>query len=109
MENSTSDYGNACSGFNSEELAELASIANQYAEATGLVIKLASWAGDKAHGLMAKAPPDWQKRIEDATDLALRASYAAAFATQPDEASESYLSRALSWQKVSAGIRSPPE
>lgn len=97
MVDATVELGNACRGFDSLELEELSSVARQYAEASGLVIKLASWAGDKAHGLMAKAPPDWQQRIEDATDLALRASYAAAFATQADADSGTYLNRALSW------------
>jgi hypothetical protein len=91
------ELGNACASFSDAEIQELISIADQYAEASGLVIKLASWAGDKAHGLVAKAPPDWQKRIEDATDLALRSSYAAAFATQPDSGSNAYLSKAFSW------------
>ncbi len=110
MSDAPVDLGNACNSFGALELQELSDVAEKYAEASGLVIKLASWAGDKAHGLMAKAPPEWQNRIEDAADLALRASYAAAFATQADAASESYLNRAMSWaqgerwHKIAAGV-----
>ncbi len=99
------DLGNACASFSDAEIQELTAIARQYADASGLVVKLASWAGDKAHGLVARATPDWQKRIEDVTDLALRSSYAAAFATQPDSGSNPYMSKMLSWAQGERWLR----
>ena len=91
------DLGNACSGFNENEIDELDAIAARYSEASGLVIKAASWVGDKAEGLLSKVSEDWQNQINEATDLALRESYKLAFATQADEQSTSMFNRALGW------------
>lgn len=91
------DLGNACSGFSETEIEELDAIAAQYSEASGLVIKAASWLGDKAEGLLSKVSEEWQTQINEATDLALHESYKLAFATQTDEQSTSVLNRALGW------------
>src|SRR5438067_2477325 len=95
--NSMNDLGNACTGFDENELGELTEIVSLYAESGGLIIKLASWVGRKADGLIHKIPQDWQALIGEATDLALRESYRLAFATQADERLESLLNRALGW------------
>lgn len=106
----TIDLGNACSGFSEAELDELDGIVSQYTEASGLVIKVASWFGSRAEGLMKKVPANWQSLVTDATDLALRESYRLAFATQADEQSTSMLNRAKTWakgerwHKVSTGV-----
>ena len=91
------DLGNACSGFNQDELDELKSVAALYIESGGLIIKLASWVGAKADDLIHKVPANWQHLIEEATDLALKESYRLAFATQPDQENQSLLNKALSW------------
>ncbi|WP_057884218.1 EcsC family protein [Tsuneonella troitsensis] len=91
------DLGNACSGFSETEIDELEAIAAQYSEATGLVIKAASWVGGKADQLLSKVSDEWQAQITEATDLALRESYKLAFATQADEQSTSLLNQALGW------------
>lgn len=91
------DLGNACSGFDDAEIEELDAIAAQYSEATGLVIKAASWVGGKADQLLSKVSDEWQKQITEATDLALRESYKLAFAAQADEQSTSLLNQALGW------------
>jgi uncharacterized protein (DUF697 family) len=91
------DLGNACAGLSADELNELKEIVVLYAEASGLVIKLASWVGGQAESLIHKVPDDWQSLIEEATDLALRESYRLAFASQADEQSDSMLNRALGW------------
>lgn len=91
------ELGNACGGFSDTEIDELDAIAAQYAEATGLVIRAASWVGDRAEGLLSKVSEEWQTQINEATDLALRESYKLAFASQADEQSTSLLNRALGW------------
>lgn len=91
------DLGNACRGFDDDEIDELTSIAALYIQAGGLIITLSSWVGSKAGGLLHKVPADWQHLIEEATDLALKESYRVAFATQPEEESRSFTNKALSW------------
>ncbi len=93
------DLGNACSGFDDAEIGELKEIVALYADSKGIVIKFASWVGDKAEGLIHKIPEDWQAQIESVTDLALRESYRLAFATQPEEQSSSTLNTVLAWAK----------
>lgn len=92
-----SDLGNACSGFNEHDLNELKSIASLYTEAGSLIIKLSNWVGEGADTIFHKVPTDWQHVIEEATDLALKESYRLAFATQPEEQSQSPINKALSW------------
>ena len=93
--------GNACASLPAATLDELKSIARQYDEASGLVMKLANWAGDKAGGALAMLPEDWQARVSEATNLALREAYKIAATTQGDEATSEpgLLDRALGWAK----------
>jgi hypothetical protein len=105
-----SDLGNACSGFSDEEIEELRSIAQINADASGLVIKLSGWIGDRAENILKKLPEDWREHMNEAADLALRVSYTAAEATQADVTSETLVNRMLSkatgerWHKIAAAV-----
>ncbi|MFC3174995.1 EcsC family protein [Novosphingobium bradum] len=104
------DYGNACSGFDDVQMAELIGIATTYREAGGLVVKISNLLGNKVEDVLAKVPEGMRHVIDDASDLALRGAYLAASATQADEASDTYLNRALNyfrgerWHKVASGV-----
>ncbi|MBB4615772.1 EcsC family protein [Novosphingobium taihuense] len=104
------DFGNACSGFNAEEIAELAAIASTYLSAGGMVVKLSNLLGSKIEGVIDEIPAALQNLVSDASDLALRGAYLAAAATQADEASDSYFNRAMTyfkgerWHKIATGL-----
>lgn len=91
------DLGNACSGFSEDALEELRDIAELHASSTGLVMKLASWVGDKAEGVTQRLPADWQERLIEATGLALRTSYRLAEKTHGDSRGEAFMDRARTW------------
>ena len=93
------DLGNACAGLPDATIAELRAIARQYDEAGGLLLKVTAWAGDKVSDLLSIVPADWQARVEDATELALREAYRAAAATQPaaDAEASGRLDRVRRW------------
>lgn len=104
------DYGNACSGFNEDEIAELRAIAEQYRDAGGTIIKLTEYVGDKVEEFLKKLPEGWQKTLEDSADHALHAAYAAAATAHATEESDSYFNRTLAafrgegWHKLAAGV-----
>lgn len=92
------DLGNACASLPDAVIDELKAIAALHAEAGGLVMTIASWAGDKAGELIAKLPGDWRTRIDEATELALKESYRIAFMTQvPSEGASGLVDRAVAW------------
>lgn len=94
------DLGNACAGLDAITLDELRAVAALYDDADGLLIRLATWAGERVESAAGKLPDAWQARIAEATDLALRQSYDFAFSTQGDPAAasaSSALSRVLAW------------
>jgi hypothetical protein len=88
------DLGNACVGLDAEAMAELRAIADRYRSANGLLMRLAGWAGQRAERVTARLPAAVQAAIGEAAALALRQSYAVAFATQ-GSAEGSVPSRAL--------------
>lgn len=104
------DYGNACSGFNSEEIAELRAIAELYRDAGGTIIKLTEKVGGVVEEYLKKLPDGWQKLVENSADHALQAAYAVAATTHASEESDGYLNRALAsfsgegWHKLAAGV-----
>lgn len=104
------DFGNSCSAFNAEEIAELAGIASTYLAAGGTVVKLSNLLGSKIEGVLAEVPNALRGLISDASDLALRGAYLAATSTQPDETSDSYFNRAMTyfkgerWHKIASGV-----
>jgi EcsC protein family len=110
LEKCVNELGNACSGFNDEDIQELREIARIYSEASGIVIKLSGIIGDQAKTLLDKVPEDWQGKIDAAADMALRSSYAAAAATQADQGSDTLLNRLLGsasgerWHMISTDI-----
>ena len=90
------DFGNACAGLSDDTITELKAIARLHDDAGGLMMTLANWAGDKAADMVKKLPADWQARVGEATDLALREAYRAASATQA-ASDKGFLDRALGW------------
>lgn len=110
MKSDTVELGNACSGFSDAEIDELKEIAKVYAEASGFVIKLSSWVGDQAENILKKLPDGWHEYMNEAADVALRASYAAAEATQAGDDDSSFLNRMLGkaqgerWHKIAASF-----
>lgn len=104
------EYGNACSGFDADEIAELRAIAEQYRDAGGTIIKLTEYVGDKVEEFLKKLPEGWQKIIEDSADSALHAAYAAAATAHATQDTGSYLDRTLAafhgegWHKLAAGV-----
>lgn len=104
------DYGNACTGFDATELAELQDIAKTYREAGGLIIKLTGLLGNKVEDALKMVPDGWQAGVEQAADFALRSAYLAASSTQHDESSDSYLNRGLAmmsgerWHKIASSL-----
>lgn len=93
--------GNACASLSEATLEELKAIARQYDEASGLIMKLASWAGHKAGDALATLPEEWQARVSEATSLALREAYRIAATTQSTESvgEPGVMDRALEWAK----------
>lgn len=104
------DLGNSCSAFDADEIDELKAIAKLYANASGLVMKMAGWVGYAGEKLLEKIPEDWQDKIGEATQLALRSSYWAAENSHAEDDENSMVSRALSWlsgetfHKVTTGL-----
>lgn len=104
------DLGNACSGFSDAEIDELKAIAKVYDEASGIIIKLSAWIGDRAENILSKFPGDWHKYVNDVADFALRTSYAAAEATQPADQGEGFINNLLRmaegerWHKVASSV-----
>lgn len=104
------DLGNACSGISDADIQELHAIAAQYAAASGFVIRLSGWIGDRAETFVKKIPGGMENYISDVADLALRSSYAAAQSSQPVTDSESFINRMLRmgqgerWHKIAASI-----
>lgn len=102
--------GNSCAAFNDEEIAELRAIAKSYREAGGPVVKLSNMLGDKIEGALSKVPEGWQAAVAQATDIALRTSYAAASGTQAEPESRSHLNTVLArcagdrWHQVAASV-----
>jgi hypothetical protein len=110
-----SGLGNACTGFDAAEIAELDAIARRYGEASGFVMKLAEWAGKATSTAIGWAIPDgFEDKVHEATALALRQAYDIAFSTQADasseKASETMIDRARAWaqgerwHKVATGV-----
>lgn len=104
------DLGNSCSAFNADEIDELKSIAKLYSNASGLVMKMAGWVGHAGEKALEKIPAEWQAKIGEATQLALRSSYWAAENSHADQSEEGMISSALSWlsgerfHKVTTGL-----
>jgi len=104
------DLGNACAGLGDTDLSELREIARIYDEASGLIIKISGWVGDKADSVLKKIPETWKHGIDVAADLALRVSYATAATTQPDDDSNGLINRWLTktkgekWHKIASSI-----
>lgn len=104
------EYGNVCSGFDADEIAELRAIAEQYRDAGGTIIKLTEYVGDKVEEFLKKLPEGWQKTIEASADSALHAAYAAAATAHATQDTGSYLDRTLAvfhgegWHKLAAGV-----
>ena len=102
--------GNSCSAFDEAEIAELRAIAKLYREASGPIVKLSSKLGDKIDGVLSKVPEGWQAAVTQATDIALRTSYAAAAGTQAEAESRSYLNTLLGkcggerWHQVASSV-----
>ncbi|PEQ10308.1 hypothetical protein B2G71_23070 [Novosphingobium sp. PC22D] len=92
------------------EITELREIAKSYREASGLIIKLSNLAGGQIDKMISKVPDGWHAGIAQATDLALRTSYAAASTTHPDESEEGTLNRVLAycsgerWHKLASSL-----
>ncbi len=96
----SSDLGNACAGLDQVVLDELRAIALTHDEASGLIIKLTNWAGQRLEGAVEKLPRDWQSRVADVTELALTEAYRLAFATRSgDQETGTMRNRALAWAK----------
>jgi hypothetical protein len=104
------DYGNACSGFNADETAELRSIAELYRDAGGTIIKLTEKVGGVVEEYLKKLPEGWQQTVEDFADHALQAAYGAAATTHASEDGDGYFNRVLAsftgegWHKLAAGV-----
>lgn len=104
------DLGNACSGLGSDTLDELRAIVALHETAAGLIMKLVGRVGSGAESLMAKMLGDWQARIGEASEIALRQAYDIAFATQGEADAATLLGRALAWadgelwHKVATGV-----
>lgn len=110
MKRQSIDYGNACAGFDEVELAELRDIAKVYREAGGTIVKLSGMLGNKVEDALKVVPEGWQDSIHDAADFALRSAYFAASSAHADDASDTYLNRALAlmsgerWHKVASSV-----
>lgn len=104
------DYGNACAGFNDEQLDELRGIAATYLGAGNVVVKFSNLLGNKVEDAMNLVPEGFHHMVDEAADLALRGAYLAASSTQADEKSDSYVNQALNyfrgerWHKIAAGV-----
>lgn len=102
--------GNSCAAFDDEEIAELRAIATSYREASGPIVKLSNMLGDKIESALSKVPEGWQAAVAQATDIALRTSYAAASGTQAEPESRSYLNTVLAkcagerWHQVASSV-----
>lgn len=104
------ELGNACEGLRPNVIDELRAIVSLHEDATGLIVKLANLAGEKAEKLMATLPEGWRDRLGDLAEVALRQAYDTAFATQADADTATILSRVLAWadgerwHKVATGM-----
>ena len=109
------DLGNACVAFAADEMSELKDIASRYTEASGLVMKLAEWAGKATSNFVGWAvPASFQDKVQEAAALALRHAYDVAFSTQSDPLSETATRTALQrasqwaqgerWHQVASGV-----
>lgn len=75
------DSGNAFAAFAESELAELMKIAAIHEDAGGGLLALAAKAGEKADQVIDWLPDNFEDKLQGVVDLALRQSYAIAFAT----------------------------
>lgn len=76
------DPGNACAAFTERELVELLTIARIHEDASSPLLDIASKAGERAGDVIEWLPDDWEDKLQNVVDLALRQAYAAAFRTQ---------------------------
>lgn len=91
------DLGNACAGLPDEVLKEMREVAGICLEARGLIVTTAGWLAEAAESILPDLPKDWHGRVEQATELALKAAYDAAASTQAEAGSDSMLNRVLGW------------
>jgi hypothetical protein len=91
------DYGNACSGFSDDEIADLQGIAASYRDAGGVIVRLSGLLGDRLADIVKTVPEGWQKTLDEASEFALRTSYAVAAGTQGGEAPAGFRDRTLAW------------
>ena len=104
------DYGNACSGFNDAEMAELKGIVTRYLDAGNLVVKLSNLLGNKVEQVLDKLPDGFRHSIDLLSDLALRSAYLAASATHASGEKTGFFDKALSYfegersHKIAAGV-----
>lgn len=103
-------YGNACSSFNDQQIAELRGIGETYLDSGNIVVKLSNLLGNAVEDVMEKVPEGIRHGLDNVADLALRSAYLAAASTQADKDSESYVNQALAWcsgerfHKIAAGV-----
>lgn len=93
------EMGNACSGLDDKTLAELREVASRYLEANGFFMQLVNGAS-RWVGSAAKALPDsWEVKIEEASRSALSYAADAAYSSQPDSTSTSWMNPVRRWAK----------
>lgn len=76
------DPGNACAAFSESELVELLKIAEIHEDAGSVLLTLASKAGESADHVIEWLPDNWEDKLQNVVDIALRQAYALAFASQ---------------------------
>lgn len=76
------DPGNACSAFSENELVELLAIAEVHEDAGGVLLSLATRAGESADQVIEWLPDNWEDKLQGVVDLALRQAYAIAFSSR---------------------------
>ncbi len=75
------DPGNACRAFDQRELVELLAIARIHEDARNPVLDFAAKAGARADQVVDWLPDNWEAKLENMVDLALRQAYAVASRT----------------------------
>jgi len=101
---------NACGGFAEVELRELAAIAALYADANGLFMRIADWAGRTTENALRQLPVDWRTTLHQASIAALQAAYDGARNSQREDEAGSWIDDLLSsargeaWHKSAATL-----
>lgn len=100
--------GNACSGFDRTEIAELRAIAKLYRGAGGPIIKLSEYVGSKVEVYLKKVPGGGKKALEAMGGQALKVAYGLAGTSHGDPDAATARGRMLSsftgegWHRLAA-------